>query len=601
MLSISTLGRICDLLVEDGLMHEGQVKDVMVRHAIQEKRILIERRAQLRKALGRQKVIYEVGEIEVVASFVFPLPGRGDQRLTEAVITEAVARHTGMPFVVPDPLTLDYRMVTETFQGAFAERHLVVPLRKEGKSLTLAIANPFDTQLLENLERLTGYHIEPVVATKSDILKVILEYHGFKKSMDVAADQFRSDLVDIANLEQFWKMGGANEPDGEARPVIQAVWFLFNYAFEQRASDIHIEPKRDFSVVRLRIDGVLHKIHMLPKVVHPAVVSRIKTLARMDIAEKRRPQDGRIKTEYGQHEVELRVSTSPTVFGEKMVVRIFDPEVLLQDVGSLGFFPREQEQFESFLAHTNGLILVTGPTGSGKTTTLYSSLQFLASPTVNIITLEDPIEMVNEDFNQMAVQPKIGFDFATALRTVLRQDPDVIMVGEIRDPDTAEMAIQAALTGHLVLSTLHTNDASTAITRLLDLGVYPFLISSVLLGVVAQRLMRTSCPFCKMETFLSQEQITALSIPGSDGRRLKVSYGGGCPRCRGTGYKGRTGVFEVMPINEKIRQLIHEKATAREIKREAVSEGMMTLREYAIKKMAAGATTFEEVMRATSE
>ncbi|MCK6530497.1 GspE/PulE family protein [Myxococcota bacterium] len=601
MISLAHLGRICDILVGDGLMHEGQVRDAMVRHAVQEKRILIEKRSQLRKLLGRQRVIYEVGEIEVIASFDFPIPGRGDQRLTEATITEAVARHLGLPYVVPDPLQLDYRLVTETFQGAFAERHLVMPIRRAGKTLTVAVANPFDTQLVENLERFTGSRIEVVVASKADILRTILEYHGFKKSMDVAAEQFRTELVDIANLEQFWKMTGAGEPDAEARPVVQAVWFLFNYAFEQRASDIHIEPKREFSLVRLRIDGVLHKVHMLPKVVHPAIVSRIKTLARMDIAEKRRPQDGRIKTEHGEREVELRVSSTPTVFGEKVVIRIFDPEVLLQDVESLGFFPREQELFESFLSHTTGLILVSGPTGSGKTTTLYSSLQYLSSPTVNVCTIEDPIEMVHEEFNQMAVQPKIGFDFAHALRTVLRQDPDVVMVGEIRDNETAELAIQAALTGHLVLSTLHTNDAATAVTRLLDLGVMPFLISSVLVGVVAQRLMRTNCVHCRMDTFLSQEQVQALAIPGGDGRRLRVRYGAGCARCRGTGYKGRTGVFEVMPINEKIRQLVHDRATAREIKREAMSEGMLTLREYAIKRLAQGVTTYEEVVRVTSE
>ena len=334
---------------------------------------------------------------------------------------------------------------------------------------------------------------------------------------------------------------------------------------------------------------------------HRAVISRIKTLARMDIAEQRRPQDGRIKTNFKEHEIELRVSTIPTAFGEKAVIRVFDPEVLMQDISTLGFFPPEQEVFESFIARTNGLVLVTGPTGSGKTTTLYSTLQFLSSPTVNITTIEDPIEMVREEFNQIAVHERVGITFGSALRNILRQDPDIIMVGEIRDQDTAENAIQSALTGHLVLSTLHTNDAATSVTRLLDLNILPFLLSSVLVGVVAQRLVRTICKFCKMEDFLSHDQVLTLNIAGAEGKNLKVCYGAGCAKCRGTGFMGRSGVFEVMPVNERIRNLIDTKASVEEIRREALAEGMVTLRDYAIKKMALGETTYEEVLRVTTE
>ena len=601
MFTVANLGRICDMLLEDGLMHEGQVKDVMARYSIQEKRILIKARNELRKVMGRRRVPYSVGEMEIIASFRFPIPGRDDQELTEQLITECVARHCSLPFMLLDPLRLDYKLITNTFQGAFAERNMIIPIRKSKGLLTLAVANPFDTQMLESLRGYTGLEIDTVLSPKSDILRVIMEFHGFKKSVDQAAKQFRSNLKELGNLEAFSRMKSVEDMDGSDQPVVQAVWFLFNYAFDQRASDIHIEPKRETSEVRLRIDGVLHRIHVMPKAVHRAVISRVKTLARMDIAEQRRPQDGRIKTNFKDAEIELRVSTVPTAFGEKVVIRVFDPEVLMQEMGSLGMLPTEQELYEAFVGRTNGLVLVTGPTGSGKTTTLYSTLSYLHSPEVNITTIEDPIEMVREEFNQIAVHPRIGLTFATALRNILRQDPDIIMVGEIRDKETADNAIQAALTGHLVLSTLHTNDTATSVTRLLDLGVLPFLLSSVTVGVVAQRLVRTICGNCRVETLLTRDQVLNLNIAGAEGRNLKVYYGEGCARCRGTGFQGRTGVFEVMPINSKIRQLIVDRASADEIKREALSEGMVTLRDYAIKKMAMGETTYEEVLRVTTE
>jgi general secretion pathway protein E len=392
-----------------------------------------------------------------------------------------------------------------------------------------------------------------------------------------------------------------DELDTNDQHVFKAVEYIFHYAFDQRASDIHIEPKREDALVRMRIDGVLHVVHRMPRTVHPAVVSRIKLLARLDIAEKRRPQDGRFKTEIGKDEVELRVSTVPTAFGEKVVVRIFDPSVLKQSLNELGFFPRELAIYEQMIRQPNGMVLITGPTGSGKTTTLYSSLHHLASPRVNICTLEDPIEMVQEQFNQMAMQPKIGFTFGTALKNVLRQDPDVIMIGEIRDPDTAENAVQAALTGHFVLSTVHTQDAASAVSRLLDLGVFPFLVAGVLSGVVAQRLVRKVCAHCAADETLTAEQIDALRIHGAEGRQLKVKRGRGCVRCRGTGYRGRTGVFELLPVTPRVRALIQAKAPSQDIKREALNDGMLTLREYAIKKMARGETTFEEILAVTEE
>jgi general secretion pathway protein E len=386
------------------------------------------------------------------------------------------------------------------------------------------------------------------------------------------------------------------------------VEYLLHYAFDNRASDIHLEPRREASVVRMRIDGVLHEVYRVPKVVHAALVSRFKMMARMDVAERRKPQDGRIKTAAGggaggseTREVEMRVSTLPVAFGEKVVIRIFDPEQILVDLGDLGMYPEELEAYQRFIARPNGLILVTGPTGSGKTTTLYSSLRALATPEVNIVTIEDPIEMVVEEFNQVAVQPKVEVTFPTMLRTFLRQDPDIIMVGEIRDAETAQYAVQAALTGHLVFSTLHTNDSPSTVTRLMELGVDKFLINSTLTGVVAQRLVRKVCQNCKVEQLLTPDQVALLEIPMRGGRppELTVARGTGCPRCRGTGLFGRSGIYEVLELTDGVRKLVAEEADAAAIARQGRSDGMRSLREVAVHKLAAGITSFEEVVRVT--
>jgi general secretion pathway protein E len=374
---------------------------------------------------------------------------------------------------------------------------------------------------------------------------------------------------------------------------------MLQHAFDSRASDIHVEPKREQSLIRFRIDGVLHDIQKMPKVVHAAVVSRLKTMSRLDIAEKRRPQDGRVKATRNGREVELRVSTLPVAFGEKVVLRIFDPDVLLQDLTGLGFYPDELQNWNDFITRPHGIILVTGPTGSGKTTTLYSALKTIATRELNVTTIEDPIEMVLDDFNQTAVQTKVGITFAGALRHILRQDPDVIMVGEIRDAETAQYAIQAALTGHLVFSTLHTNDAASSISRLADLGVERFLISSTLVGAMAQRLLRRICPHCAAERHLSGDEIATLRLAVPAGKRVKVKEGAGCFECRGTGYIGRTGIFEILPMDEGVKNLVVSGADAPEIKREAIKNGMRTLRQSALRKLAEGVSTFEEVVRVT--
>jgi general secretion pathway protein E len=384
--------------------------------------------------------------------------------------------------------------------------------------------------------------------------------------------------------------------------VIAAVEYLLHYAFEQRASDIHVEPRREECIIRMRIDGVLHPVYRIPKGVHGAIANRFKIMSRLDIAQ-RRPQDGRIRTARGDAEMELRVSTVPTAFGDKIVIRILDPNVLVRDLSELGFLPEERDQFERWLMRPHGLVVVTGPTGSGKTTTLYSALQAVASPEVNVVTIEDPIEMVHEDFNQIAANPKTGTSFAEALRHVLRQDPDIIMVGEVRDGETASQAIQAALTGHLVLTTLHTNDTVSAVARLRDLGVPSFLIGATLTGVVAQRLVRQVCPGCAEDVPLTADEVAELGVkhPEDYAGRLVARRGQGCAKCRYTGYFGRTGLFEVLAINSRLRHLIADSATPEILYRTARQDGLQSLREHAVRKVAGGATSFEEAIRATAD
>jgi general secretion pathway protein E len=512
----------------------------------------------------------------------------------------------GLPFVDLDPLKIDAKLAPQLLSRPFARRHGALVVAADDRTVTVAVADPLDHALVEALQ--THVRREPrlVVSTPSDIQRLITDFYGFRGAVKAAEEQATTG-VDIGNLERYVKLNRVEEIEASDSHVVSAVEYLLHYALDQRASDVHIEPRREISIVRMRIDGVLHNVHQLPKVVHPAIVSRIKTLARLDIAEKRRPQDGRIKTARGDREVEMRVSTVAVAFGEKLVIRIFDPSALLHELPELGMFDAQLQLAEKFLARPHGMLLVTGPTGSGKTTSLYAALRTLATPEVNVVTIEDPIELVVDTFNQMAVQPKIGVGFAESLRHVLRQDPDVIMVGEVRDTETAEIALQAALTGHMVLATLHTNDAATAITRLLELGVDPFVLSSTLVGVIAQRLVRLVCASCRVETFLTQDQMTLLGLDVHELRaqgqepELMVAFGEGCVQCRSTGLLGRTGVFEVLEIDDKIRKLIVTKASAKEIAKQARHDGLLTLREAAIKKLARGQTSFEEVLRVTTE
>jgi general secretion pathway protein E len=584
-----TLSFVVDALVAAGHLLASQAKDVLDREA--------SARARVVKQVGAER--YEVSPIEIVAAFQVPLKGRPGELLDQDRITQAVATAAGVAYRKIDPLKLDMHLAARTVSKPYATKHCLLALEGGGAGpLVVAVANPFDQELFENLKRLTGSSISPVLSAKSDILKGIADVYGFKRTLAAAASDFADVSGGVSNFEQLVTLSSGRELAAEDQPIIQAVDYLLRYAFDNRASDVHIEAKREASLVRLRIDGVLHPVYRLPPQVHSPVVARIKMMSRLDISEKRKPQDGRIKVDREGREVEIRVSTLPTAFGEKVVMRIFDPETLVQDLAMLGFDPEEKALFEGWIAEPHGLILVTGPTGSGKTTTLYSALKALAGPDVNVTTIEDPIEMVWEDFNQVQVQPRLGLDFANALRHILRQDPDIVMVGEIRDPETADNAIQAALTGHLVLSTLHTNDAVGAVGRLEDLGVAPFLLSSSLLGVMAQRLLRRICPSCSEPTTLTSDQVAALGAPLP--MPLTLRRGAGCVKCRGTGFSGRTAIFEIFTATGEVRELVARKAPMGELVAAARGGGLRTLREAAVRKLAQGTTSFEEVLRVTT-
>ncbi len=520
--------------------------------------------------------------------------------LTLEFLVEWLAGKLGVPYLHIDPLKIDLVAVTQTMSNAYAERYRILPVEVTRDALRVATSEPFIRAWADELETILRQKVELVFANPADIRRYMGEFYNLARSMKKAQETSHGEISLARNFEQLVELGRRGNLDANDQHVVHIVDWLWQYAFEQRASDIHVEPRRDVGLVRFRIDGVLHQVYAIPIPVLLAVTSRVKLLARMEIVEKRRPQDGRIKTVTPEgKEVELRISSMPTAFGEKIVMRIFTPEVLVRDFSELGFSPEDRERWERMIGEPNGVILVTGPTGSGKTTTLYSSLKQIATPEVNVCTIEDPIEMIEPLFNQMQVQPGIGVDFAHGVRTLMRQDPDIIMVGEIRDRDTADMAVQAALTGHLVLSTLHTNDAPTAVTRLLDLGVPPYLLSSTLLGVMAQRLVRTLCPNCKKPAPPpSDETWRAITAPWRAEKPAEVMAPVGCLECRMTGYFGRVGLYEIMLMSPGVRRLITHDADDSKIREQAYKDGMKPLRVSGAMKVAAGVTTADEVVKA---
>jgi general secretion pathway protein E len=577
-----TLGEVLQALVADGLVSKAEAD-----------KLLADRR--LRRA--------DQHPLVVIADQKWRSAKPPQKLLTLEWLVEWLAGQTGLEYLHIDPLKINFSAVTEVMSSHYAARFKILPVQVNAREAVIATGEPYVREWEKELKPILKLEIRRVIANPLDISRYQVEFYNLARSVK-GATQKGEQRSGIGNFEQLVEIGEANKQfDANDQHIVHVVDWLWQYAFDQRASDIHMEPRRDVGEVRFRIDGVLHPAYQIPMPVMAAMTSRIKILGRMDVVEKRRPQDGRIKTRTaGGEDVELRLSTLPTAFGEKLVMRVFDPEVIVKDFAELGFSDDDKGRWRQMIAQPNGIILVTGPTGSGKTTTLYSTLKTLATPEVNVCTIEDPIEMIEPAFNQMQVQPAIELGFAQGVRALMRQDPDIIMVGEIRDLETAEMAVQAALTGHLVFSTLHTNDAASAITRLLDLGVAPYLINSTLLGVMAQRLVRTLCRHCKekvpfesgREGDLSWDEFVA---PWKAKRPTHLYRPVGCLECRNTGYLGRVGLYEILLLSPEVKRLLNAEADVGRIRELAYKEGMKPLRISGAMKAAMGLTTMEEVLK----
>jgi len=521
-------------------------------------------------------------------------------KITLDVLCEWFASKVDVPYFVIDPLKIDIGSVTEVVASEYAKQHGILPVASSRDSVTLAVKNPLNLGWKDGLETILRKEIKVVFANPKDIERYVSEFYTLAKSISRSSITDDRDGISLQqNLEQLVDLGRTGQLDAEDHHIVQLVDWLLQYAFEQRASDIHLEPRKEKGEMRFRIDGVLHHAYEVPPNVMLAIIGRLKTLGRMDIAEKRRPLDGRLKTRTPDNkEIELRLSTIPTAMGEKMVMRIFDPEVLQRSFNQLGLTDRELALWNQLTTHTNGIILVTGPTGSGKTTTLYSTLKNLATSEVNVCTIEDPIEMVEPSFNQIQVHNAIDLSFATGVKALLRQDPDIIMIGEIRDLQTAEMAIQAALTGHLVLSTLHTNDSPSAITRMLELGVPAYLINATVLGVMAQRLVRTLCPHCKAPGEYDATEWQKFTLD-ADIELENPCKPVGCIECRQTGFLGRVGVYEMLEMTSTFKAQVNPDCDLESLRSQSQQDGLLTLRHSGAKKVAQGLTTIEEVLRVT--
>jgi len=525
----------------------------------------------------------------------------GSHLLNEEAVSMWLAEKLGMDYVRIDPLKTDVQSVTGIVSFGYISKRHILPIEVNGDKAVFATSQPLQKKWQADLAHMISKEIRVVLATPSNIEKYSLEFYSLARSVSQAGKDEAIRVPGISNLEQLVQLGESGGLDANDQHIVHIVDWLLQFAFEQRASDIHLEPRRDMSYVRFRIDGMLHMVYEVPTSIMSAIISRIKSLGGMDVVDRRHPQDGRVKTKTPKgNEVELRLSTLPTAFGEKMVMRIFDPEVLVKGYSQLGFSESNSKMWSEMVAHPNGLILVTGPTGSGKTTTLYSTLKHIARPEVNVCTIEDPVELIEPQFNQMQVNPTIDLGFSDGVRALLRQDPDVIMIGEIRDLETGQMAVQSSLTGHLVLSTLHTNDAISAVTRLIELGVSDYLIRSTLLGVVAQRLLRTLCPHCLEAGSIDAEGWKELTSPYKLKRPDHINQPVGCLECRNTGYLGRVGIYEMFRATPGVKRLIHTGVEYHTLLDAAIKDGMRTLKLNGALKVASGLTTPEEVMRVVS-
>ena len=516
-------------------------------------------------------------------------------------LTMVLSKHSRQDYYRIDPLKIDVAKVTQVMSYAFTQRHHILAVEVTPSQVTIASAEPFIDSWEADLEHVLQKKVKRVVSNPVELKRLTTEFYSLSSSISGASESVLQKKG-IGNLEQMLELGHIKDPEANDQHIVNVVDWLLQYAFDQRASDIHIEPRREKGNIRFRIDGILYTVYALPMQVLSAVTSRLKILGRMNVAEKRKPQDGRIKTKSPNgSEIELRLSTLPTAFGEKLVMRIFDPEVLLRPFAQLGLANEDLNRWHGIIKNNNGIVIITGPTGSGKTTTLYSTLKMLATEEVNVCTIEDPIEMVEDSFNQMQVQENIELDFADGVKALLRQDPDIIMIGVVRDLATAEMAIQASLTGHLVFTTMHTNDAPSAITRLLELGVPSYLIKATVIGIMAQRLIRVLCPHCKQKTEIDAATWESLTLPWKVRLPKNAANSTGCLECRETGFKGREGIYEVMPFTETLQKVSDEKSDLPTLRKQAYKEGMMSLRLSGAQKVAAGITSVNEILRVTPE
>jgi general secretion pathway protein E len=552
---------------------------------------------RFRSSGGRERAGHPLVNL---AEMNYRTPNAERKLLDLEALTHWLAQKASLSYYHIDPLRVDFTRVAEVMSSSYATTYSILPVAVGADEVTIATCEPFLTGWEREIEQITKKTVRRVVSNPLDVARYTTEFYKLAQQVKGASKTGATPLV--SSFEQLVELGGKVQADDAH--VIHIVDWLLQYAFDQRASDIHLEPRREFGIARFRIDGVLHQVYQVPGGVMAAMTSRLKLLGRMDVVEKRRPQDGRVKTKVTSgpnagREVEIRLSTLPTAFGEKLVMRIFDPEVVVRSYAELGFTPEESRVWEDLIHRPSGIVLVTGPTGSGKTTTLYSTLKQLATDEVNVSTVEDPIEMVDPTLNQMQVQHGIDLGFADGLRALMRQDPDIIMVGEIRDKETADMAVQAALTGHLVFSTLHTNDAAASIARLIELGIPNYLVNATLIGVLAQRLVRTLCPHCKapgdpVDPALWKD----LVAPWRSNVPEKIYHPVGCLECRRTGYMGRTGLIEMLVMTDAMRKLISEGADLVQLRGQAARDGLRSLRVSGAEKIAKGVTTLDEVLKA---
>ncbi|MCK5728840.1 MAG: type II/IV secretion system protein [Methylococcales bacterium] len=582
-------------------LRESKLTVIHLLHWLKEDQIISEKDYKNCKNYGKN--ITSKHPLNLIADCEIHNQTQANQLMTLELLSQWLAKKVKLPYFHIDPLKIDVTSITKLCSLSYAQNHNILPIKVSDREVIIATAEPYIRNWEADFREIQAGSIKRVIANPDAIKRYSLEFYAFAKSLKGAEISAAGKVQNtIQNFEQLLELGESKNLDANHQHIVNLVSWLLQYAFDQRASDIHIEPRRDQGNVRFRIDGLLHSVYKLPSTVMSAVMSRFKILGRMNIAEKRLPQDGRIKTKtQANKEIELRLSTMPTAFGEKLVMRIFDPEVLLRDYQQLGFSPREQKIWTTMSGKLHGIILVTGPTGSGKTTTLYSTLKHLATPEINLCTVEDPIEQVEPNFNQMQVQANIGLTFASGIRALMRQDPDIIMIGEIRDSETAEMAIQASLTGHLVFSTLHTNNAPSAISRLLNIGAPAYLIQQTLLGIMAQRLLRLLCPHCKKPYRLSDEQWQELTKPFTFNKPAHIYQANGCVECRQTGYSGRVGIYEILENSIALRKLIINDCETHALQKQAIKDGMRPLRLSAVEKMGEGLTSLDEILRVTPE